>query len=123
MALSQSLHACFQSNVEGKARLCHVGLHGGLFVTVHLGTDKNPPLVADLIPVTEQLEDFNKKTRSANIEPVKDIAKLIYSHDIKNCCGIFIKWEAGMGALISVCNEGRSVKTLTVSGLEMMVYE
>ena len=35
MTLSQSLRTCFRSNVVDKRRLCHTGLHMGLFNSSH----------------------------------------------------------------------------------------
>ncbi len=122
MATSQSLRTCFRSDVEGNKRMCHAGLHWGVFVIAHLGSDKNPPLVADLIPKTELMVDFDEETGNVDIKLIMGIAKLILSHNPKNCHGFFIEGKARLGALIGViCNKGHSVKTLKESDLEMMV--
>jgi hypothetical protein len=122
MALSQFLRVCFQSDAEGKKRLCYTGLHMGLFITSHLIKENIAPSVANLIPGTKQTEDFDEESGSVDIGPVIEISKQILSHDLKNRRGIFMERKAGLDALIDVIrNEGHSVKTLTEPDLNMII--
>ncbi len=89
---------------------------------MHLGRDKIPPSVADLIPGTERTVNFDDEIGNVNIKSVMDITKLILNHGLNNHHGISIKGKARLCALVNgIRDKGHSFKTLSEADLETMV--